>query len=286
MRSTKMRSMRLNAIAGASVAIIGWASAAGAGVVIQAQELSTRSGGPSPSSGAVAKPYTEMIEGKQAKLAVGSLQVIVDLASDKALVLNARKGAYFELPIPPPPGSVFGQLIMRRILPPLVKYNKTGKHLTLAGHSCDQYTGAGEVNGAAVTVEACYSTDAPGAQDYTAFVKSVAKTANPSGATTNEIPPGIPLELDATIIPKQPPENPAASKQQPATPGQPTTPQQPVVIKLKTTVKSVASQSIAAAEFQTGTLKLEKPPKYLGLYSPPKPFAIKPPQKPPVKQPQ
>ena len=275
MRSPKMMKLKASAIALASIAIAiaGWALAASAGVAIQAQELAVRTGGPSPSNGAGASPYTAMIEGEQEKFLIGTLAVVVDLAAGKVSVLNPRRGTYFQLPYPPP--AVFGQLILRRILPPKVKYIKGGQHQTLAGHGCDLYTGTGQVNGAAVSVEACYSTDAPGAQEYTAFVKSAApKAENPSFPTADEFPQGIPLELDATVIPKQQPESPAASTQKPVKPEQPATTQKPVVIKLKTTVTSVETRSIAATEFQTGKLKFEQPPKGIGRA--PIPFEIKP----------
>ena len=253
--SAKRKIMRLSAIAFASTIVVGWAVVAGAGVVIQGQEEVTRG---STSPGVKSTPYTEMIEGKQGKFVIGTMQLIVDLAGDKVLVLNARRRAYYELPFPPP--STIGELILRRILPPMVKYKKTGKHRTLAGHGCDQYTGTGETNSAAYSVEACYSTDAPGAQDYTAFVKSaVAKAGKASAATSDEIPQGIPLELDTTVTPKQS-QSPAASKQKQATP------EKPVEIRLKTVVTSVASRSIEAGEFQTPAgLKLEKPPRGLGV---------------------
>lgn len=253
--SAKKKSLRLGAIAFASIIVVGWAVAAGAGVVIKGQDEVTRS---TASPGVKPMPYTEMIEGKQAKIVIGSLQLIIDLATDKVVVLNARRTTtYYELPFPPP--STIGELILRRILPPMVKYKKTGKHLTLAGHRCDQFAGMGEISGAAYSVEACYSTDAPGAQDYTAFVKSaMAKAGNASAATSDQVPQGIPLELDVTITPKAS-QSPAVSQQQ-------ATPEKPVEVRVKTVVTSVASRSIEAAEFQTPAgLKLVQPPKGLGI---------------------
>jgi len=160
--------MKLSAIAFASIIIAGWAGVAGAGVVIQGHEDATRSTLPGVKSSST--PYTKMIEGQQAKIVIGTMQLFIDLSADKVLVLTKGRGAYYQLPFPPP--STIGELIMRRILPPMVKYKKTGKHLTLAGYGCDQYTGMGEIDSAPYSVEACYSTDAPGAQDYAAFVKS------------------------------------------------------------------------------------------------------------------
>jgi len=253
----KKKILRPSAVAFASIVVVGWAAVARAGVVIQGQDLVTRS---TISRDVKPTPYTETVEGKQAKIAIGTFQFIIDLAANKVLVLVLRRGRYFELGFPPP--SVIGGLILRRILPPMVKYKKTGKHLALAGHRCDQYAGVGEINGAVYSVEACYSIDAPGAQDYAAFVKSaMAKAGKASAAASDEIPDGIPLELNATITPKQP-QSPAVSTQKQAIP------QAPVEIKWKTVLTSVASRSIAAAEFQPPAgFKLEPPPKGLGITS-------------------
>ncbi len=253
--SAKRKIMKLSAFAFASIIVAGWAGAAGAGVVIQGQEQASRSVSPRVQS----TPYTMMIEGKQEKIVLGSMQLIIDLAANKVLVMMAGRGAYFELPYPPP--SDIGQLILRRILPPTVKYKKTGKHLTLAGHGCDQYAGMGALESAAVSVEACYSTDAPGAQDYAAFVKNAAaKAGQASAAASDEIPQGIPLELDATITLPKRTEAPPLSGQKPLPP------EKPVVVTLKTVVTSVASRSIEAREFQPPAgLKLEQPPRGLGI---------------------
>jgi len=250
----KMKILRLSAVAFVSIVVVGWAAVAGAGVIIQGQDEVTRSTSP----GGKPTPYTEMIEGKQAKIVIGTLRFIIDLAADKVLVLTGKRKDYYELSFPPP--SVIGGLIMRRILPPMVKYKKTGKHQTLAGHGCDQYTGTGEINATVYSVEACYSTDAPGAKDYDAFVKSaMAKAGKASAAASDEIPQGIPLELDTTITLK-PSAIPPMSTQKPATP------RVPVEIKWKTVLTSVASRSIEAAEFQPPPgLKLAPPPTGLGI---------------------
>src|SRR5208282_4959576 len=257
--SVKKKILRPSAVAFASIVVVCWAAVARAGVVIQGQDLVTRS---TISRDVKPTPYTETVEGKQAKIAIGTFQFIIDLAANKVLVLVLRRGRYFELGFPPP--SVIGGLILRRILPPMVKYKKTGKHLTLAGHGCDQYTGVGEINGAAYSVEACYSTDAPGAKDYDAFVKSaMAKAGKASAAASDEIPQGIPLELDTTITLK-PSAKPSASP--PVSTQKPATPRVPVEIKWKTVLTSVASRSIEAAEFQPPTgLKLAPPPTGLGI---------------------
>lgn len=250
----KMKILRLSAVAFVSIVVVGWAVVAGAGVIIQGQDEVTRSTSPAGNP----TPYTEMIEGKRAKIVIGTLRFIIDLAADKVLVLTGKRKDYYELTFPPP--SVIGGLIMRRILPPMVKYKKTGKHQTLAGHGCDQYTGMGEINGAVYSVEACYSTDAPGAKDYDAFVKSaMAKAGKAAAAASDEIPQGIPLELDTTITLK-PSAIPPISTQKPATP------RVPVEITWKTVLTSVASRSIEAAEFQPPAgLKLAPPPTGLGI---------------------
>jgi len=247
--------MKLSAIAFASIIVAGWAGVAAAGVVIQGQEVASRSISPSVQS----VPYTRMIQGQQEKIVLGSMQLIIDLAANKVLVMLAGRGAYFELPFPPP--SSIGELILRRVLPPMVKYKKTGKHLTMAGHGCDQYKGIGALNSAALSVEACFSTDAPGARDYAAFVKSAAAKAGKAyAATSDEIPQGIPLELDTTATLPKRTEAPPLSGQKP------TPPEKPVVVSLKTVVTSVASRSIEAREFQPPAgLKLEQPPRGLGI---------------------
>jgi len=251
--------MKLSAIAFASIIIAGWAGVAGAGVVIQGHEDATRSTLPGVKSSST--PYTKMIEGQQAKIVIGTMQLFIDLSADKVLVLTKGRGAYYQLPFPPP--STIGELIMRRILPPMVKYKKTGKHLTLAGYGCDQYTGMGEIDSAPYSVEACYSTDAPGAQDYAAFVKSaLAKSGKASAAASDEIPQGIPLELDTTITTKEP-VSPSVSDQKQAAPEKPAEFRE---FRVKIVVTSVASRSIEAGEFRPPAgLKREPIPRGLGI---------------------
>ena len=254
--------MRPSAIAFASVIGLGWAVAAAAGVVIKGQETATHAG---PRPGVTSTLYTATIEGKQERIDLGgAFDFVIDLTAGKVLMLSGQKNAYYELPFPTP--YTIGALIMKWAQLPVVKFKKTGKHLTLGGYGCDQYTGTRETADVTYSAEACYSTDPPGAQDYTAFVKSAAAKAGKfSLVAPDEIPNGIPVELSATIIPKQfetaPVQNPPAGSSQ-----KPPTPQKPPELRLKTVITNVAARSIEAAEFQppVGSKKV-KPPRGLGV---------------------
>ncbi len=254
--------MRPTRIAFAFVIALGWAVAAAAGVVIKGEETATHSG---PHPGVTSTLYTVTIEGKQERIDLGGdFDFVIDLTAGKVLMLSGQKNAYYELPFPTP--YTIGALIMKWAQLPVVKFKKTGKHLILGGYGCDQYTGTRETADVTYSEEACYSTDPPGAQDYTAFVKSAAAKAGKSSLVApDEIPNGIPVELNATITPKQfesaPVQNPPVGSSQ----TQPT-PQKPPELRMKTVITSVASRSIEAGEFQPPVgFKKVKPPRGLGV---------------------
>jgi hypothetical protein len=82
---------------------------------------------------------------------------------------------------------------------PTISFKKTGGHETIIGYSCDVYTGSGTVGTNAVKMTGCFSTTAPGANDYTDFQHEMARKVKGTAMTNmGQIPDGVPLKLVVT----------------------------------------------------------------------------------------
>ena len=164
-------------------------AAAHAGVVLQETETIDRGNG---------KPETQdrtvMVQGNKQKTVTARSQVVIDLDKGSMYVINPGSKAYVEMAFPP--AGKMGQMMAQRMA--AMDFQKTGKHSTVAGYPCDEYTGGGDMGNGTYNVVGCFSKSAPGAADFTAFQKQMAdKLKGGNGAKAN-IPGGVPLEVTST----------------------------------------------------------------------------------------
>ncbi len=179
-------------LAPALLAITLFAGIAQAGVVIEEQQTTERGSG-SPTSNKI----TVMVQGNKQKYVVGDSKQVTDLDQGKRLMIIDPVKAYVEMPFP-------SKHMMRRgrNSEPL-SFQKTGGHQIIAGYACDDYLGSNKVGSDEVTVSGCFSTSAPGADNFTAFQKAMAEKAKGTPlALMSDAPPGIPLKVDTTLTPK------------------------------------------------------------------------------------
>ena len=165
------------------------AAAAHAGVVLQEQETIDRGSG---------KPETEqrtvMVQGNQQKTITSRSQVLIDLDKGSMYFISPERKAYVEMAFPP--AGKMGQMMAQRMA--AMDFKKTGKQQTVAGYSCDVYTGGGDTGNGKYSVIGCFSKSAPGAADFTAFQKAMAEKLKGSTGAASSIPNGVPLEVTST----------------------------------------------------------------------------------------
>jgi hypothetical protein len=212
-----------------------------AGVVIRQDEAN-------PAATALGKGVrTVMIEGHKEKMTNGDNVVILDLDGGKTLMIRPKTKSYFELSFPPP--GIIGTLIRRQLEPFPDIMTKTGKSKKLLEHHCDEYSGsATSPKGAVSSAVGCYSTDAPGAADYAAFVKaSLAKfeANDPDALKDHGQPDGVPLAMRTVLGP---------------TPGK-----RGREVILEETVVSITEQAIPPTEFEAPAGYTKRPPPSFGI---------------------
>ncbi|HTT76745.1 MAG TPA: DUF4412 domain-containing protein [Candidatus Binataceae bacterium] len=165
------------------------AATAHAGVVLQEQETVDRGNG---------KPETQertvMVQGNQQKTITDRSQVLIDLDKGSMYIISPERKAYVEMAFPPE--GKMGQIMARRMA--AMNFKKTGKHQTVAGYACDEYTGGGDTGTGKYSVVGCFSKSAPGAADFTAFQKAMADKLKSVGSGPGNIPSGLPLEVTST----------------------------------------------------------------------------------------
>jgi hypothetical protein len=182
----------------ASLAMVLWAASAWAGVVISEDDSVT--------SARTVTPWTtrrvRMIQGDDCKITgPGRINdIIVDLKEKRTMVVHpySHNKDFFDLSYPPE--GTYAVVVIPELLPPLLKYTKTGKSSTVAGYKCDIYSATGDIRMRSYTVDACYSTVAPGAKEYSDFAKKAASKVEPIDTVKNgaELPDGIPLHVKIT----------------------------------------------------------------------------------------
>lgn len=165
------------------------AAAAHAGVVLQETETIDRGSGPPET-----QDRTVMVQGNKQKTVTPRSQVLIDLDKGSMYVVNIERKAYVEMPFPP--AGKMGQMMAQRMA--AMDFQKTGKHATVAGYPCDEYTGGGDMGNGKYTVLGCFSSSAPGAADFTAFQKVMAAKLKGDNGAKGNIPSGVPLEVTST----------------------------------------------------------------------------------------
>lgn len=158
------------------------------------------------------------IEGNKEKItdSLNFHEFLIDLDANKCYVVHPGNKDYFDMKYPPE--ASYPVVVLPAALPPLLKYKKTTKTSTVMGLKCNIYSGTGDVRGWAYAVDACYSTQAPGAGEYTAFSKLAAARVSPDDAVPGgaELPDGIPLQLTISSHREAPAPSPGAGAPTPA----------------------------------------------------------------------
>ncbi|MGD0119567.1 MAG: DUF4412 domain-containing protein [Candidatus Binatus sp.] len=154
---------------------------------------------------------TVSVEGNKQKMVTERHTIITDLDIGKMYVLDPKTKTYFQLDFPPK-----GQMaaMMAASTNAAMNFKKAGTTREIAGYKCTDYDGGGHMMAGDYTVKECFSTSAPGADEFAAFEKNMADKLKASGApqANGEIPGGVPLALDSSMkmgkinIPGMPPE--------------------------------------------------------------------------------
>jgi len=160
------------------------AAAANAGVILE-QEIVING----QTAGGASK-RTIVIEGHKQKVTTSRHSVITDLDRGVVILLIPARKMYTEMPFPPtdPSGKMMQDAEVK------ASFKKTDKQKTLNGYQCVEYVGSGRLMMADFTVTGCFSKDAPGAAEYTAYDKALETKLNgTSTATQGSRPEGVPL---------------------------------------------------------------------------------------------
>jgi hypothetical protein len=171
-----------------------WAGVVEAGVVLHQQEIVSQKEHHSPAFERVIE-----IEGSKEKIADKRAphDLVIDLTGKQTLFIHPASKDYF-LTSFPPKGSTAQWMALPLVTPPLLNYKNTGKSSTAIGYSCQEFSGDGEFYGDRYSVQACYSTTAPGADAYSAFVKKAADQLSSFAPAGVNLPSGVPLWMRIT----------------------------------------------------------------------------------------
>ena len=229
--------MKKFAAAFATLAIIAGSGAAHAGVVVTEQEVIDQGTGQP-----LIHKRIVMIQGNKQKMIIDHAQVVVtDLDNGMMYLMNPEKKQYVEMPFPPK--GPMAKLMSQGTL----NFKKTGNSKTVSGYACQEYTGVGSKMGNQYSVTGCFSTKAPGANDFDAFQKIMAsKVKGTAMAMQGEVPDGVPMQIDSTTkltnlsMPKMSPDQAAKLKQM-------LTNRPPIVSK--TTVTEITLKDLSADTF-------------------------------------
>jgi hypothetical protein len=177
-------------VAGMTLAMTALPAAAGV-VITQKQHVTS-------GTNARDSEQTISVQGNKQKMVTERHTIITDLDKGMMYVLDPKGKTYFEIEFPPK-----GQMaaMMAASTNAAMNFKKTGTKRDIAGYKCADYDGGGHMMTGDYTVKECFSTDAPGAQEFAAFEKNMAdklKSAGTSSAT-GEIPGGVPLALDSSM---------------------------------------------------------------------------------------
>ncbi len=200
---------------------------------------------------------TIYVQDNKQKMVTERHTIITDLDKGMMYVLDPKTKSYFEIEFPPK-----GQMaaMMAASTNAAMNFKKAGTTHEVAGYKCADYNGGGHMMAGDYTVKECFSTDAPGAEEYAAFEKKMADALKGAGTgqSNGEIPGGVPLALDSSMkmgnvnIPGMAPEQAAKINEMMA--------KRPPVVT-KTMVEKIESKKLAASDFTVpeGYTKRELP---------------------------
>ena len=171
-------------VAGMTLAMTALPAAAGV-VITQKQHVA---------SGANSRDteQTISVQGDKQKMVTERRTMIIDLGKGMMYVLDPKSKTYFEMQFPPK-GAMATMMAASRDA--AMNFKKAGTTRDIAGYQCTDYDGGGHVMQGDYTVKECFSTSAPGADEFAAFEKQMTdKLKSASGSTANgEVPGGVPL---------------------------------------------------------------------------------------------
>jgi hypothetical protein len=201
---------------------------------------------------------TISVQGNKQKMETERHTIITDLDKGMMYVIDPKAKTYFEIEFPPK-----GQMgaMMAASQNAAKNFKKAGTTREIAGYKCTDYNGGGHMMQGDYTVKECFSTAAPGAEEFSAFEKNMAdklKSAGAGQAGGGEIPDGVPLATDSTMkmghvaMPGMAPEQAAKINEMMAK-------RPPVLITQM--VEKIESKKLAAADFEVpaGFAKKEMP---------------------------
>jgi Domain of unknown function (DUF4412) len=177
-------------VAGMTLAMSALPAAAGV-VITQKQHVS--SGTNSRDS-----EQTISVQGNKQKMVTERHTIITDLDVGKLYVLDPTAKTYFEIEFPPK-----GQMatMMAASTNAAMNFKKAGSTREIAGYKCTDFDGGGHMMSGDYTVKECFSTTAPGADEFAAFERNMAAKLKSSGTATGsgEVPGGVPLAQDTLM---------------------------------------------------------------------------------------
>ncbi len=164
---------------------------ASAGVVLQRRQT-INSGGQQRSI-----EETVMIQGAKEKRTVEHLDIITDLEARKVTTIDHTSKSYVETEYPPPTAPA-GAIAMQLGL--VVDYSQQSGERMVAGYKCEYYKGVRTSRVAELVITQCVTTDAPGADAYSAFDRQRIEVLKAEHANvSNHLPPGMPLEVTLSV---------------------------------------------------------------------------------------
>jgi hypothetical protein len=177
-------------VAGMTLAMTALPAAAGV-VITQKQHVSS-------GTNARDSEQTISVQGNKQKMVTERHTIITDLDVGKMYVLDPTAKTYFEIEFPPK-----GQMaaMMAASTNSAMNFKKAGSTREIAGFKCTDFDGGGHMMAGDYTVKECFSSTAPGAEEFAAFEKNMAAKLKSSGTPTGngEIPGGVPLALDSSM---------------------------------------------------------------------------------------
>jgi len=177
-------------VAGMTLAMTAIPAAAGV-VITQKQHVSS-------GTNARDSEQTISVQGNKQKMVTERHTIITDLDVGKMYVLDPTAKTYFEIEFPPK-----GQMaaMMAASTNAAMNFKKAGSTREIAGFKCTDFDGGGHMMAGDYSVKECFSSTAPGAEEFAVFEKNMAAKLKSAGnpQAGGEIPGGVPLAQDSTI---------------------------------------------------------------------------------------
>jgi hypothetical protein len=140
---------------------------------------------------------TVYVQGNKQKIDMHDIQTIADLDKGRLYIVDKTRRNYVEMPI----GSL-AELTPRQddSDSKTVVLKRTGARRVIAENHCDEYRGNASNSEVHLTVSACVSTLAPGANEIVKFDrKMVSEVQGPQAGKSNEALTGMVLEKQSVI---------------------------------------------------------------------------------------